>query len=189
MRMQQEKDISLKNDTKVQVRTIKSSESGKLIKFVQQIYKKNDLMEFTPNELDAISSRKVRKKIKEFEKSKRQILLGVYNDNTLIAICSVARVSEREKHFHRAALFIGIADEFRGTGLGAALMKMAFDFAGKVAYEQFETTVLDGNTPAFILCTEYGFKAMCRFPRAYKNMKGAYQDSILLIKYLNNYEI
>lgn len=67
-------------------------------------------------------------------------------------------------------------------------MKLAFDFAGKVAYEQFETTVLESNTPAFILCTEYGFKAMCRFPRAFKNIKGAYQDSILLIKYLNNYE-
>ena len=185
----QGRDLSLKNDTTVQVRTVKTTEAGKLVKFIKSIYRKSDLMELTPNELDAISTRKVRKKLKEFEKSKRQILLGVFDDNKIIAICSVSRVSEREKQSHRAALFIGIAEEFRGTGLGAALMKMAFDFASKVAYEQFETTVLDGNTPAFILCTEYGFKAMCRFPRAYKNMKGAYQDGILLIKYLNNYEI
>ena len=187
MRMQG-RDLNLKNETTVEVRTVRSSETGKLIKLITKIYQRNDLMEYTPNEIEEISSRKVRKAIKEFEKSKRQIMLGVYDENKLVGICVVSRVSARDKESHRAALFIGLDEEFRGTGLGAALMKLAFDFASKVAYEQFETTVLDGNTPAFILCTEYGFKAMCRFPHAFKNMKGAYQDSILLIKYLNNYE-
>ena len=189
MRMLQGRELTLKNDTKVTIRTVKRTEAGKLLKLINNIFLKNDLMELTPNEVEAISTRKVRKTVKEFEKSKRQILLGVFNDNKIVGICSVSRVSARDKQSHRAALYIGLLEEFRGTGLGAALMKMAFDFASKVAYEQFETTVLDGNTPAFILCTEYGFKAMCRFPRAFKNMKGAYQDSILLIKYLNNYEI
>ena len=114
---------------------------------------------------------------------------GVYFQKRLVGICAVTRVSEREKHSHRATLFICILEEFRNKGLGGSLMKMAFDFASKVAYEQFETTVLDGNTPGFILCTAYGFKAMCRFARAYKNMRGGYQDGILLVKYLNNYEI
>lgn len=188
MRMQG-RDLKLKNGTTVQIRTVKGSEYAKLIRFLGKIYQKNDLTEFTPNEIDAIKIGATRKKIKEFEKSKRQIMLGVFLENKLLGICAVSRVSAREKQSHRAALFIVIDEEYRGIGLGAALMKMAFDFASKVAYEQFETTVLDGNTPAFILCTEYGFKAMCRFPRAYKNLKGAYQDSILLIKYLNNYEI
>ena len=183
------RDLNLKNDLKVFVRTLKPSEFSKLSIFVNKLYQKSDLMELTMKEIEELRLRKVRKKIKEFEKSKRQILLGVFSENKLVGVCAVSRVSEREKQSHRAALYIGIFEEFRGTGLGAALMKMAFDFASKVAYEQFETTVLDGNTPAFILCTEYGFKAMCRFPRAYKNMKGAYQDGILMIKYLNNYEI
>lgn len=185
----QGKDLDLKNGTVVRVRTVGSFDAKKLIKLVKEIYFKNDLMDLNPNEIEGIKTRKVRKKIKEFEKSKRQIMLGVYFENRIVGVCTVSRVSEHEKQSHRAALFIAVAEEFRGTGLGAALMKMAFDFAGKVAYEQFETTVLDGNTPAFILFTEYGFKAMCRFPHSYKNMKGAYQDSILLIKYLNNYEI
>ena len=185
----QGKDINLKNETTVQIRTVRVTEVGRLIKFITNIYSKNDLMDYTPNEIEAISARKTRKSIKEFEKSKRQIMLGVYHEGKLVGLCAVARVSARDKQSHRASLFIGIEEEFRGMGLGAALMKLAFDFASKVAYEQFETTVLDGNTPAFILCTEYGFKAMCRFPHAYKNLKGAYQDSILLIKYLNNYEI
>lgn len=184
----QGREITLKNDTKVQVRTITPSEAGKYLKFMKEVYDKNDLLELNPNEVEEIKRRKIRKEIKEFAKAKRQILLGVYSDKKLIATCSVARVSDKEKESHRAALSIAIAKEFRKIGLGAALMKLAFDFAGKVAFEQFETTVLESNTPAFILCTEYGFKAMCRFPHAFKNIKGAYQDSILLIKYLNNYE-
>ncbi len=188
MRMQG-RDFNLKNGTTVRVRTVRPSEAAKVLKLMSKVYHKNDLLELNPTEVEEIKKRQIRKQIKEYEKSKRQIMLGVYFEDKLIGYCIVARVSENEKQSHRATLSIAITEEFRGTGLGASLMKLSFDFASKVAYEQFETTVLDGNTPAFILCTEYGFKAMCRFPRAYKNMKGAYQDSILLIKYLNNYEI
>ena len=183
------RDLTLKNKTEVVVRTVRAAEAGQFVKFINRIYRSNDLLEYTSSEMKLIKKRKVRKKIKEFEKAKRQILLGVYHEGELVGICCVYRTAEREKLFHRAGLYIALDEAFRGTGLGASLMKMAFDFASKVAYEQFETTVLDGNTPAFILCTEYGFKAMCRFSRAFKNMKGAYQDSILLVKYLNNYEI
>ena len=183
------RDLTLKNKTDVVIRTVTTSEASRLLKFITKIYHKSDLMDYTENEIKALKTRKVRKKVKEYVKAKRQILLGVYFEGELVGICAVSRVSTREKQSHRATLFIALAEEFRGTGLGATLMKMAFDFAAKVAYEQFETTVLDGNTPAFILFTEYGFKAMCRFARAFKNMKGAYQDGILLVKYLNNYEI
>lgn len=187
MRMQG-RDLDLKNGSIVRVRTVRPSEARKVLQLMTKVYHKNDLMELNPTEVEEIKKREIRKQIKDYESSKRQIMLGVFFENKLIAYCTIARVSENEKQSHRASLSIAIAQEFRGVGLGAALMKLAFDFASKVAYEQFETTVLEGNTPAFILCTEYGFKAMCRFPHAYKNMKGAYQDSILLIKYLNNYE-
>ena len=187
MRMQG-RELTLKNGTKVEMHTVTVGETGKYLKFMKEVYDKNDMLELNPNEVEEMKRRRVRKEIKEFAKAKRQILLGVYSEKKLIAACSVSRVSDKEKESHRAALSIAIAPEFRKIGLGSSLMKLAFDFAGKVAYEQFETTVLESNTTAFILCTEYGFKAMCRFPRAFKNIKGAYQDSILLIKYLNNYE-
>ena len=179
----------LKDKTTVEVKTITHKEAKTLLRFLGYIYSTNDLLDYTPEDIAEVKTKAVSKKIKSFEKAKRQILLGVYSEKRLVGICSISRVSEREKQSHRATLFIAIAEQFRGKGLGAALMKMAFDFASKVAYEQFETTVLDGNTPAFILSTEYGFQAMCRFARSYKNMKGGYQDSILLVKYLNNYEI
>ena len=184
----QGRELTLKNGTKVEMHTVTVGETGKYLKFMKEVYDKNDMLELNPNEVEEMKRRRVRKEIKEFAKAKRQILLGVYSEKKLIAACSVSRVSDKEKESHRASLSIAIAPEFRKIGLGSSLMKLAFDFAGKVAYEQFETTVLESNTPAFILCTEYGFKAMCRFPRAFKNIKGAYQDSILLIKYLNNYE-
>lgn len=183
------RELTLKDKTEVEVRTLRPNEASDLVKLLEHVHRDNDLTDFTANEFKEIKMRLVRKKIKEIEKAKRQIMFGVYYQKRLIGICAVTRVSEREKHSHRATLFVCILQEMSGKGLGSALMKMAFDFASKVAYEQFETTVLDGNTPAFILCTEYGFKAMCRFARAYKNMKGGYQDGILMVKYLNNYEI
>ena len=183
------RDLILKDKTTVEVRTITNKEAKSLLRFLGVIYATSDLLDYTPEEIHEIKTKTVKKELKKYEKAKRQILLGVYSEKRLIAICAVSRTSKLEKHSHRASLFIGILEQFRGKGLGAALMKMAFDFASKVAYEQFETTVLDGNTPAFILSTEYGFQAMCRFARAYKNLKGGYNDSILLVKYLNNYEI
>ena len=184
----QGRDLNLKNGTIVRVRTVRPSEARKVLALMNKVYHKNDLLELNPGDVEKLKRKELRAQIKDYEKSKRQIMLGVYFEKKIVAYCTVTRVSENEKQSHRAALSIAIAEEFRGLGCGAALMKLAFDFASKVAYEQFEATILDGNTPAFILFTEYGFKAMCRIPRAFKNMKGAYQDSILLIKYLNNYE-
>ena len=183
------RDLTLKNNTTVEVKTLTPNEAKELLALLDLIYSKNDWLDYTVNEIEAVKIKAVRKKIKAMAKAKRQIMLGAYYEGHLVGLCCVSRVSPREKQSHRAALYICVVESFRGKGLGAALMKMAFDFASKVAYEQFESTVLDGNTPAFILCTEYGFQAMCRFPRAYKNLKGGYQDSILLIKYLNNYEM
>ena len=183
------RELALKNKETVEVRTVTAKEAKDLLKLLDEIYSNTDWLDYTVNEIEEIKVKQVRKKIKELSKAKRQIMLGVYHEDHLIALCCVTRISEREKQSHRAALFIGITEKYRRKGLGAALMKMAFDFASKVAYEQFEITVLADNTPAFILCTEYGFQAMCRFSRAYKNLKGGYQDSILLVKYLNNYEI
>ena len=184
-----ERELTLKDKTVVEIRTIRPKEAGNLVKLLAHIHRDSDMTDFTANEFKEIRMRLVRKKIREIQKAKRQIMLGVYFQKRLIGICAVTRVSEREKHSHRATLFVCILEEMRNKGLGSALVKMAFDFASKVAYEQFETTVLDGNTPAFILCTAYGFKAMCRFARAYKNMRGSYCDGILMVKYLNNYEI
>ena len=183
------RELTLKDKTEVEVRTLKHQEAKELVKLLEYVHRDNDLTDFTANEFQEIKMRLVRKKIKEIAKAKRQIMFGVYYQKRLVGICAVTRVSEREKHSHRATLFLCLIEEMRGKGLGSALMKMAFDFASKVAYEQFETTILAGNTPAFILFSEYGFKAMCRFAHAYKNMKGGYQDGILLVKYLNNYEV
>ena len=183
------RELTLKDKTEVEVRTLRKQEASTLVKLLSHVHRDNDMTDFTANEFKEIKMKLVKKKIKEIEKAKRQIIFGVYFEKRLVGICAVTRVSEREKHSHRATLFICLLEEMRGKGLGSALMKMALDFASKVAYEQFETTVLDGNTPAFILLSEYGFKALCRFAHAYRNMKGSYQDGIMMVKYLNNYEI
>ena len=70
------RDLELKNRTEVVIRTIGATETSKLLKFVKQIYHKNDMLELTPNEIKEIKVRKARKKIKEYEKAKRQIMLG-----------------------------------------------------------------------------------------------------------------
>lgn len=175
----------LKNGVEVTIKSAAVGEVGKLLKFMRAVYSKSEFLDMNANEVAAIKKRWMRKEIKQYEKSKRQIMIVATYEGEIVAYCLVGKVSNKDKESHRAKLSIAVVKEMRGIGLGSKMMRLAIDFASKVAYEQFEVDLVAGNTEAFILYKEYGFEALGKFPRAYKNIKGFYTDTILMIKYLN----
>ena len=176
---------TLKNGVEVEIKSATVGEVGKFLIFLREVYSKAEFLDLNTDEVAAIKRRAMRREIKQYEKSKRQIMIVATYENQIVAYCVVGKVSTKDKESHRAKLAIAVAKEMRGIGLGSKMMRLAIDFASKVAYEQFEVDLVHGNTQAFILYKEYGFEALGKFPRAYKNVKGFYTDTIRLIKYLN----
>jgi ribosomal protein S18 acetylase RimI-like enzyme len=71
---------------------------------------------------------------------------------------------DRPIHAHVGILGIGLLSEFRGKGLGAALMQAALHEAQRRGYVRIELTVRAENARAIRLYKKFGFKreGICR---------------------------
>ena len=85
---------------------------------------------------------------------------------------------ERPIHAHVGVLGIGVLPEFRGKGLGAALLRAALE-EGCKQYTRIELTVRAGNTRAIALYETFGFahEGVCRDAIL---VDGRYEDLIVM---------
>jgi RimJ/RimL family protein N-acetyltransferase len=59
---------------------------------------------------------------------------------------------------HSAHIVMGILEEYRGKGLGKALMQTAEEWAKDVGLKRLELSVITDNEPAIALYTKQGFE-------------------------------
>jgi ribosomal protein S18 acetylase RimI-like enzyme len=85
---------------------------------------------------------------------------------------------ERRIHAHVGALGIGVLPDFRGKGVGAALMQAALEEARK-RYVRVELTVRAQNASAIALYEKFGFEreGICRDAIF---VDGSYEDMIVM---------
>jgi ribosomal protein S18 acetylase RimI-like enzyme len=89
-------------------------------------------------------------------------------DNTVIGWCDITSLN-RPVFSHAGSLGIGILKEFRGHGIGKALMKQALELAHKKGLTRIELTVREDNQRAIGLYKTFNFK-----------IEGIHQKSILI---------
>ena len=78
-------------------------------------------------------------------------------DNHVVGWCDVRRLAPKTPVDHRGVLGICVKKEFRGKGIGEALMKGILEKCrGK--FEVVELTVLSGNQKAIKLYEKFGFQ-------------------------------
>lgn len=125
----------------------------------------------------------------EIEWKRRQIEEMVHNQSiTLIAmyetkvIGSAMARRDRMKEKDNVSFGIAIAKDFRGAGLGEALLKTAMDTARKeLKPKNIYISYIEGNKPAANLYRKLGFKKIIgRYPKWIKH-KGRYRDRIVLL--------
>jgi len=84
---------------------------------------------------------------------------------------------------HVATIGTFVLKEFRGKGIGSALIKNSFAFAKKHDYIKFSTQVRAKNKLALNFYKKFGFKEVGRYKKQVK-IDGKYDDEILLEKFL-----
>ncbi len=95
-------------------------------------------------------------------------------DSQVIGYCDVRRIAPDSPRDHRGVLGLVVRKEFRGRGIGPALMKETIN-ACRGKFESIELTVLSNNLRAIRLYKRFGFKAYGKLPRAVKRA-GRYFD-------------
>ncbi len=104
-------------------------------------------------------------------------------DRKVIGWCDIfPKDSPLQKH--RGGLGMGLLPEFRGQGIGAALLTHTLDKAKSFGLEKVELNVYTTNTHAISLYKKNAFVEEGLIKR-YRKLDGQYYDSISMAKFLS----
>jgi len=99
-------------------------------------------------------------------------------DSKMVGWCVVRRTRPGSPLDHRGVLGLCVRKEFRGRGIGTALIEETIDKCrGK--FESIELTARSNNLLAIKLYKRFGFKTYGELPRAVKRA-GKYFDDVLM---------
>jgi RimJ/RimL family protein N-acetyltransferase len=85
------------------------------------------------------------------------------------------------KRFHRAGLGMTVRQEYRGQGLGEALLALLIELSRQMpGLVTLELNVMAPNVPAHKLYRKFGFKECGRYEKAYRLESGEYVDDIMM---------
>jgi len=99
-----------------------------------------------------------------------------FDDSRLIGWCDL-RLTRRESASHRAELGMGVKKEYRGKGVGRAMLEKLIKAAGDLSLEKLELVVIADNEPAIQLYKSVGFKEEGRV-KNYRKLNGIYTDAL-----------
>ena len=86
---------------------------------------------------------------------------------------------------HRGRLGIGVQADYRGLGVGAALLQALLDWAtAEPELERVELSVFAHNERAIGLYRKLGFAEEARLQGAFKLANGAYYDDVMMVKWV-----
>jgi L-amino acid N-acyltransferase YncA len=84
---------------------------------------------------------------------------------------------------HVCELGIAILPEFRGIGVGSALVDSIIETATKLGFEKITLSVFHTNKNAISLYKKFGFKSVGRKKRQFK-LRDRYVDEIIMEKFI-----
>jgi RimJ/RimL family protein N-acetyltransferase len=103
-------------------------------------------------------------------------------DGRVVGWCDI-NVTSRETMSHVGTLGMGIDSNFRGLGIGSALIKAALDKSKEVGIEKVELGVFESNSPAIRLYEKVGFDPEGKQLKKIK-LDGRYESILLMGKFL-----
>lgn len=121
--------------------------------------------------------------IQEHVKEKKDRLFVVAEaEGNIIGVSDVS-IGSNPKNSHVGYLGISIVREWRGLGIGTAMMNIMIDWAKRRGLERLHLEVFSTNQRALRLYEKFGFHVEGRREKQYK-IEGEYVDGILMAKLL-----
>jgi RimJ/RimL family protein N-acetyltransferase len=128
------------------------------------------------------SVRDQRRMFREAWSPSRAILVALDRAGRVIGNIWIAR-EEHPVNRHVASIGMAVAKEWRGRGVGSALMAEALRWAREQGVEKVALSVYPGNDRAAALYRKFGFVEEGRLVRQSKKSYG-YEDEIVMARFL-----
>ena len=102
----------------------------------------------------------------------------------IVGWCDIV-AKEPDEYAHVGRMGMGVADGYRGAGLGRRLLTTALQRAKEYGFEKIELDVYHDNLRARALYTQVGFQVEGTRKR-YRKIDGTYQDNVMMALFLDS---
>jgi RimJ/RimL family protein N-acetyltransferase len=183
--MQNQREYTLKNGKSVVIRQPTLDDESAYIDYISLIFQDDQFFLTTHEESQAFRTpEKVRERITKSQDPSQGILLMAWDGNKAISMADLTR-GIKKRNGHVGSLGISILPEYRGLGLGTAIIEHLIEWAQKDALlEKLTLSVYTDNLPAIKLYQKLDFQEEGRQKREMKNADGSYKDLILMSKFV-----
>ncbi|MEK2646779.1 GNAT family N-acetyltransferase [Bdellovibrio sp. BCCA] len=176
--------VTLKNGQEVLLRHAKIGDAEKLLKAVTNIFSTSPYILSTPESLKTKTVQTQEKWIQDANEDPRNALVIAEHKGHIVGIADF-RSFKDTKRFHRASFGMSVHQDFRGLGLGEAVLQKLIEVCRSVeGLTLLELNVMEPNISAHKLYLKTGFKEVGRYPGAYRLADGTYTTDIMMTKHL-----
>lgn len=179
------KEFTLKNGKKVNIRQAEPNDAEALLKFSEQIFEDDEFFLTTREDiLDELTVEKQKERVEKHLNKSGKVLLVAEVDGVIAGTSEVNNVG-RKRRQHVGRVGINALKEYRGLGVGTALMKSVVFWAQDDAViEKLVLEVFIDNETALGLYRKIGFIEEGRSIKAAKFSPSKYKDCILMFKFV-----
>ena len=138
------------------IREIKTSDAEKFVHLTQQVEGSSEYMLWEADERNIQPEQQI-KMIENIEENENSTIFVAENDNGLVGyLMAIGGNARRRKH--SAYIVIGIAEDYRGQGVGRKLFKELEQWASNHNIQRLELTVVTRNEAGLALYKKIGFE-------------------------------
>ena len=173
-----------KNGDQVVIRSACLDDAPALIKHAETVLTEPNFAVTQADEFDFVEEQE-REWIKRHLDSLGSIVLVAEVDGNIVGMLGF-ECGQRRRLAHRGTLAMSLLKEFRGRGIGSALMQALIEWGeNNPNMEKLTLAVLATNKPAIALYGKFGFVEEGRRPREVKLGPRQYVDDILMYRFVD----
>ncbi len=176
---------TLNNGKKACIRTRTLEDADKVMKCVEATFANDRFFLMTIEEIrEHQTIEKYTERTKLYNEDENKLLLIVDIDGEIVSVSNV-ECGEKKRNQHVGQIGLSIRKEYRGLGLGTAIMKTMIDWAtAHPVIEKLALGVWSANEPAIGLYKKMGFVEEGRKVCEVKYADDSYDDCICMYRFV-----
>ena len=185
MAMIEPKTITLKNGQEVCIRTPTVDDVPKALAYLKVVFQDDRFFGTTNEEAKEFQTpQKQQERIDDHYRDVNKLLVVTVAGDKIVSMSHIEAAS-RIRNQHVGQVGISILSEYRGNGLGTAIMEAMIDWAtAHPVVEKLSLGVWAPNTPAIRLYEKMGFIEEGRKVKEAKYTDGTYDDMLCMYRFV-----
>ncbi len=181
------KAVLLKNLKEVCIRTPVAEDAERVLNYMKKIFEEDRFFLMTAEEAKEWQTlEKEQEHIQKYHTDEDKLIVISETDGRILSLSSI-ECGSRQRMRHIGQVGISILPDWRGLGLGKAIMEVLIEWArAHPKLEKLALGVWSGNKPAIRLYQKMGFIEEGRKIREVKYADGSYDDMICMYRMVDS---